>query len=304
MVNVAKRATIRVASAALAAALLAGFGGSGAARLSGTIAFAARTEDTAATDLYLIRADGTRFRQLTRDAREEAGPTWAPDGKSIAFTATTFRPDGTAISEISVMTRNGSKRRLLFRTPSRGADVTDLAWSPDGRRLAFTWVRGNAWHLWLLHLDGSIDPLTSELGQHASWAPDGKRLVYDGPGGIFVRNVETGKTRYVSGTADAAYPLWSPNGRWLVVASLNRAINQFDALDVMTPTGAKRQQLVKGGVVSPVAWAPTSNAILFGRSQGSKGLGARQLFILSLRDRRVTPVPGTVGVAGSASWHR
>jgi Tol biopolymer transport system component len=99
--------------------------------------------------------------------------------------------------------------------------------------------------------------------------------------------------------------VWSPNGKWIAVCSSNAAgTNQFHSLDLMTPTGAGRRQLVKGGVITPVAWAPTSDAILFARVAGARGVGPSQLFIVSLHDHRVTPVPGTVGAAGSASWHR
>jgi Tol biopolymer transport system component len=109
----------------------------------------------------------------------------------------------------------------------------------------------------------------------------------------------------MDGTQKSGCPEWSPNGRWIAVCTGSEAGGKrLQSLDVMTPTGADRRQLVKGGVVTPVAWAPNSDAILFVRVTDDRGMGTRQLFIVSLRDGRVTPVPGTQGVASSASWHR
>jgi Tol biopolymer transport system component len=161
-----------------------------------------------------------------------------------------------------------------------------------------------AYELWLLRLDGSANPFTSTSGLSPSWAPDGKRLAYVGSHGIFVANVRTRKAQVVKGTGESGCPEWSPNGRWIAVCTSNGVgAKRFQSLDVITPTGAGRRQLIKGGVITPVAWAPTSDAILFVRVNDDRGLGETQLFIVSLGDHRVTPVPGTVG-AGEASWHR
>jgi Tol biopolymer transport system component len=303
MVNAFGRLTFWIGLAVAATLVVTGFGESQAKPFGGTIAFVARSGEVA--DLFVIHADGTRLRQVTRDAREEQSPSWSPDGKSIAFIATTWRPSGEAMSTITIVTANGSKRRVLFRTQLRQLPLYDLAWSPNGPRIAFTWFRNNAYELWLLRLDGSADPVTSMSVSNPSWAPDGKRLAYVGSGGIFVANVATRRARFMDGTQKSGCPEWSPNGRWIAVCTGSEAGGKrLQSLDVMTPTGADRRQLVKGGVVTPVAWAPNSDAILFVRVTDDRGMGTRQLFIVSLRDGRVTPVPGTQGVASSASWHR
>jgi Tol biopolymer transport system component len=108
--------------------LVAGFGRSQTAQFSGTIAFVARIDNRA--DLYLIKPDGTGRRRLTHDAREEGSPTWAPDGKSLAFIATTFDvgPNhADSLSAISVISANGSKRHALLRARSGQLAFNDLA---------------------------------------------------------------------------------------------------------------------------------------------------------------------------------
>ena len=306
MVNLVGRLTFWIALAIAATLVVAGFGESQAKPFSGQIAFVASNGNVA--DIFVIHADGTRLRQLTRDAREEASPTWSPDGKSLAFIATTWQmttDQSNAKSAITVMAANGSKRRVLFRAQAYQLPLYDLAWSPNGPRIAFVWYRDPAFELWVLRLDGSADPVTSASVGTSSWAPDGQRLAYNGRDGIFVANVRTRSARFVKGTEKSACPEWSPNGKWIAVCTSNGAgAKRIQSIDVMTPTGAGRRQLVKGGVIFPVAWSPNSDAILFTHTKDDKGQGPRQLFIVSLRDARVTPVPGTVGVAGSASWHR
>ena len=38
------------------------------------------------SDVYLMNADGSHPRNLTRNAREDAYPRWSPDGKRIVYT--------------------------------------------------------------------------------------------------------------------------------------------------------------------------------------------------------------------------
>jgi Tol biopolymer transport system component len=305
MVNAVGRLTFWIGLAVAATLVVTGFGESQPKPFSGTIAFVARSGDV--SDIFVIHPDGTRLRQLTRDATDEGSPTWSPDGRSLAFIATTWQlttSQSIAKSAITVMAANGSKRRVLFRAQGHQLPLYDLAWSPNGRRIAFVWYRDPKFELWLLRLDGSADALQSPSVGSSSWAPDGNRLAMDGLNGIFVANVRTRSVRFVKGTEKSGCPEWSPNGRWIAVCTSNGdGANRIQSLDVMTPTGAGRRQLVKGGVIRPAAWAPNSDAILFAHTKDDQGLGPRQLFIVSLRDSRVTPVPGTVG-AGSASWHR
>jgi Tol biopolymer transport system component len=304
MSEAARRVTIWLGSSLIATLLLTGFGAGAAKRFSGKIAFTARNGNT--SDLYVIGADGTRLRQLTHDAREEQSPSWSPDGKSIAFIATTFRDSGQTDSAVTVVAADGSRRRVLLRTQSDQVDVRDLAWSPNGRRIAFTWLRNEKWELWLLRLDGSADPLTSGVVSHPTWAPDGKRLAYASSSEIFVINVKTRKTRSLASGSQC--PVWSPNGKWIAVCSSSpgTGTSQATSIDILNATGTTRRRVVKGGFNFPLAWSPASDAILFQRvkSYNTPGLDT-QLFIVSLRDNRVTPVPGTVGAAGGvASWHR
>ena len=61
-------------------------------------------------DLWLIDADGSNQRQLTRVGADTARAAWSPDGKSIAFHSTRDRATAGNLSdfEIYVMAADGS----------------------------------------------------------------------------------------------------------------------------------------------------------------------------------------------------
>jgi Tol biopolymer transport system component len=72
-------------------------------------------------EVYVMNADGSGQRRLTRNQGVDADPTWSPDGRRIAFES---KRDGS--SEVDVMNADGSGRR--GSTPNGG----DPTWSPDG----------------------------------------------------------------------------------------------------------------------------------------------------------------------------
>jgi Tol biopolymer transport system component len=89
-------------------------------------------------DIYTMRPDGSRRRQLTATASDtdprgtdEETPVWAPDGRSLAFNGDTAAGD----FELWVMRADGSGRRNVTNSPDSGDGGG--AWSPDGRTLLF-----------------------------------------------------------------------------------------------------------------------------------------------------------------------
>ena len=78
--------------------------------------------------LYSLSASGGPPRALTGEVGTQPA-AWSPDGGLIAF----VNGEGDAVM---VMRPDGADQHTIARVP--GAEIHDLSWSPDGRRLAFT----------------------------------------------------------------------------------------------------------------------------------------------------------------------
>jgi Tol biopolymer transport system component len=118
-----------------------------------------------ASALWLVRTDGRGLRRIPRTAG--AGqPTWAPDGRSIAFAGD---------NEIDAVPPDGSGRRVLAKLPG-----TDPAWSPDGRSIVFALEteRGEEGLDLLTLATGRVSRLTNNGDGPVAWSRDGRWLAY------------------------------------------------------------------------------------------------------------------------------
>jgi Tol biopolymer transport system component len=97
------------------------------------------------TDIYVMNADGSHKRDLTPgafDSSDEAvsdfDPAWSPDGTRIAFSRSLYNRSLAGTVEIYTMSPDGGYLRRLTRHESDcPSSDSDLAWSPNGSRIAF-----------------------------------------------------------------------------------------------------------------------------------------------------------------------
>ena len=87
------------------------------------------------TKIYVMNADGSNVRRLTRGDMLEFKPVWSPDGRWIAFTTWSHAKGG----HIFRMRADGRGRPEQLTEIS--AFYTDLVYSPDGSRIVA--MRGN-----------------------------------------------------------------------------------------------------------------------------------------------------------------
>ena len=131
------------------------------------------TENNDTLEIYVIHADGTNKMQLTHNDVDDGHPTWAPNGKQIAFTG--------MVDDIyqifSVNASGGTAQQLTFE----GASHYHPTFSPDGKRIIYVSNAHNHYTLWMMNADGTNKTqLTNHIGAHfePSLSQDGKRLVF------------------------------------------------------------------------------------------------------------------------------
>jgi TolB protein len=131
-------------------------------------------------DIYVMNADGSGLRRLTRNdgAGWASSPIWSPNGRKIAFNRVQppVKPPyskGWKL-EVWVMNADGSGQRRLARGfPS--------AWSPDGEKIAFTGAVDRKPGFYVMNADGSGQRrLTYNTVNEGSvaWSPDGQKIVF------------------------------------------------------------------------------------------------------------------------------
>jgi TolB protein len=149
----------------------------------------------------------------------EMNPVFSADGRQLAFNS-----DRLGRNAIFVMARDGANPTLLSPyVPGQASEYTSPSWSPTGSRVAFHghWnKRARGWAYQIMVADASrpgapIEQITSRgENEDPSWAPDGRHLVYtgvgDGPGGLYVIDIETKTRRLLVSGGNMRMADWSP----------------------------------------------------------------------------------------------
>jgi Tol biopolymer transport system component len=128
-----------------------------------------------ASELYLMRADGTNVRRLTRHDGWDGSPAWSKDGQAVLFYS---ERDGEP--RIFEMPLDGTVPRALSQA-DRGA-LSPVA-GPDGR-VAFTSRHGDRWNVVSVEADGGGLRVESDETRDY-WGPTfdaSGRVVAFGPG--------------------------------------------------------------------------------------------------------------------------
>lgn len=173
-------------------------------------------------DLYVMRADGTDVRAVTRRPGPEFDGAWSPDGRWIVYRDS--RRGINQDDEIYVTRSDGSGTRNLSRNPANdwGPD-----WSSDGTTIVFNSDRrGGIMSGYLVAPDGSnLRPIRSDVWvEYPAFSPDGTRIAFMGQSGdaydIFMAELATGETLQLTDAPGSdGWPAWSPDGSMIAFAS-------------------------------------------------------------------------------------
>ncbi len=143
------------------------------------------------SDLFLVHADGSNLRRLTRDQYADLHPVWSPDGKTLAF-ATDRGPDTDfatlRIGNMKIGTYDLATGRIEVLPGMEHGKNVSPQWSPDGQELAFISDRDGVTNIFLYDTrDRRTYQLTdlftgaqgiTPLSPVLSWARNADRLAF------------------------------------------------------------------------------------------------------------------------------
>lgn len=197
------------------------------------------------------------------------------DGKQIAFISR---------GEVFVASTEYNTVKKITDTPEAEADV---AFSPDGKTLAYASEREGIWNIYTAELARKEDvsfpyatvivekPLfkNNKVDRRAPvYSPDGKELAYiEDRDRLMIMNLETGKTRQItdgsqcySTTGSFGYS-WSPDGKWILMSYCARGHYPYDDIGIVSTKGGEPMiNLTESGYTdSAPQWVLGGNAILF-----------------------------------------
>ena len=122
------------------------------------------------SEIYVMDADGGNPQNLTNHRHHDRDPSWSPDGKQIAFSATRdghFENDFGITEEIYVMDADGKNQQRL--TENREYDWSP-SWSPDGQRITFMSERDGNSEIYVIDADGG-NPQNLTNNPHSDASP-------------------------------------------------------------------------------------------------------------------------------------
>ncbi|HEY8412303.1 MAG TPA: PDZ domain-containing protein, partial [Pyrinomonadaceae bacterium] len=149
----------------------------------------------------------------------ERDPAWSPDGKFVSYFS-----DKSGEYKLVIEAQDGltPPREITLKNPTH---YYTPSWSPDSKKILFTDTNLKVWVVDVASGDAKVvgqDPwMVPARTLNPTWSPDSKWVAYASRlrslyHAIFISNVETGETKQVTdGLADAVWPTWDANGKYL-----------------------------------------------------------------------------------------
>lgn len=177
--------------------------------------------------LWLKHLKTGQERRLTNRDTPEYDASWAPDGKRLVFCAIAQSPGQGNLELCTVGVEDLTSRHLIGDSGKLSHEESP-AWSPDGKRIAFTSTREGNQEIYLIDADGqNLKRITQDPGldAHPTWTPNGKQLLFATSrwGDLEIASVDPQgaqiqRLTHQKGVDD--YPVCSPDGRTIAFASL------------------------------------------------------------------------------------
>ena len=211
----------------------------------------------------------------------DSNPRFSPDGRYLAF----VRPDDGGKSQLWTMPTDGGEASRLTEVPG---GITDVAWSPDSRSLAFVSDvdpdRAPDDH------DPKKDPRVGVVTR-IRYRADGLGWRGNAFRHLFVVERESGDTRQITdGEGDDSAPAWSPDGKTIAFISDRRSDREIAShSDVYAvPADGGEIELRSEGLssVAALCWSPDGDALAVVGSDDDEAGAGWQSWLFALEQER------------------
>jgi len=196
-------------------------------------------------------------------------------------------------TEIYVMNSNGSNQK---RITYNSAHEIDLAWSPDGKKIAFSLTEAvifydylmqnhYSYEICLISIDGTSEIIidTGKRSRHPAWSPDGTKLAftseinenYD----IFLITLSSGSVRRLTENSNDNWdPSWSPDGQKMCFVSTRDGNCE---IYIMNSDGTNQKRLTEDSEFDGLpAWSPDGTVIAFTKWGYAEGIS--DIFVMDI----------------------
>ena len=200
-------------------------------------------------------------------ARSEPG--WSHNGKQVVF-----RKGG----DIWTVDSNGNNETNL--TNSKGITEIYPRWSPNGTKILYAVrISDPEWEIQThtMNVDGSEKKRLMNSSYGADWSHDGRKIAFisSDKGDLYVID-STGEnikrlTTNLSGSGANWSPLWSPNGKKMLLSKTGYDSNNkyFEELYIINPDGSNLEKISSAqGYYAGVDWSPDGNNIVYSATTG------------------------------------
>jgi Tol biopolymer transport system component len=195
-------------------------------------------------------------------------------------------------------THGGNQRRLLAagqvdpfgETVGFGEPVV----SPDGTKVLL--ARRGVTVVTLA--TGTSKRLGAGEESSAAWSPDGKHVVFSGRegNGLYLADVDGGRTRTLLRRSFTATPAWSPDGKW--IAFVRQIGDGPLETDLVNPDGTGLRRLSRYAPDRNLSWSRDGKLAFIG-GRGDESLS--HLVVIHVRSRRVRVARSRLA-GGTVAW--
>jgi tricorn protease len=185
----------------------------------------------------------------------------SPDGKKVAF-----------VVRGEVFAASAKDGGDASRVTSSIANESQVTWSPDSRRLAYTSERNGVPNIFLFDFTTATETqLTREASDTPRFSPDGRMLAFQREGReLRLLDLDSRQERLLATGIFARLPfvsdkpfIWSPDSRW--IAFMPVGAKAFKNVHVVQVTGGTGQPIsfLANTFSNTVSWSPDGTFILF-----------------------------------------